>query len=145
MDEYGLAIHLTEPARRWLAKKGYDPQFGARPLRRAIQRHIENPLSIQLLQGDFSAGDLIVIDEGEGGLEFSRHTDQHSDFAAGPGASTADQRDPFAEPYRETNYYEAQYEDDDFADFLSQTDDDDEFDPFAAPSRRRRQDIDRLD
>ncbi|MYD39713.1 MAG: AAA domain-containing protein, partial [Chloroflexi bacterium] len=82
MDESSLAIHLTESARNWLARQGYDPQFGARPLRRAIQRHIENPLSIHLLKGDFHAGDLVVIDASEGGLTFSRHADQSSDFSA---------------------------------------------------------------
>ena len=80
MNESGLAIHLTEPARFWLAKQGFDPQFGARPLRRAIQRHIENPLSMQLLKGDFDDGVLIVIDEHDGELRFSGHTDQQSNF-----------------------------------------------------------------
>ena len=51
LGERGIAVHLTEPARRWLAEKGYDPQFGARPLRRALQRYVENPLSVQLLRG----------------------------------------------------------------------------------------------
>lgn len=80
MHESGLAIHLTEPARNWLAKQGYDPQFGARPLRRAIQRHVENPLSIQLLKGDFATGDLVVIDERKNELTFTRHLDQQTDF-----------------------------------------------------------------
>ena len=72
MKESGLSMHLTEPARYWLAKKGYDRQFGARPLRRAVQRYIETPLSIHLLKGDFNAGDLVVIDEREDQLEFTR-------------------------------------------------------------------------
>ena len=80
LQESGLAIHLTEPARNWLAKQGYDPQFGARPLRRALQRFVENPLSIQLLKGDFRQGDLIVIDEKKGELTFTRHIDQQSDY-----------------------------------------------------------------
>ncbi len=80
MAEAGIAIHLTEPARRWLAEKGYDPQFGARPLRRAIQRTIENPLSVQLLKGTFQVGDLIVIDELNGELVFTRHQDASTDY-----------------------------------------------------------------
>ena len=49
-------------ARAWLARQGYDPQFGARPLRRAMQKLVEGPLSVQLLKGKFKAGDCVVID-----------------------------------------------------------------------------------
>ena len=136
MDESGLAIHLTEPARHWLAKQGYDPQFGARPLRRAIQRHIENPLSIHLLQGDFNAGDLVVIDEADDRLDFARHHDQASDYAEAAAPRDEEIRDILDESYPARDYYEAQFDDEDFADFLSQTDDDDEFDAFPAPQRR---------
>ena len=145
MDASGLAIHLTEPARFWLAKQGYDPQFGARPLRRAIQRHIENPLSVQLLQGDYRAGDLVVIDERDDQLHFSRHSNEQSDFVPKPDLPTQDSDDTYDdESYSTGDYYEAQYEDEDFADFLSQTDDeDDEFNPYPSPSRRP-EDLDRL-
>ncbi len=51
LREQGIELELTEAARDWLAEHGYDPQFGARPLRRTLQRHIENPLSVQLLAG----------------------------------------------------------------------------------------------
>ncbi|MBE2267229.1 MAG: AAA family ATPase, partial [Anaerolinea sp.] len=80
LSERGLAVHLTEPARLWLARKGYDPQFGARPLRRALQRYLENELSSQLLRGDARAGDLIVIDEVNGQLVFERHEDASTDY-----------------------------------------------------------------
>ncbi len=80
LGEAGISLHLTEPARRWLAEKGFDPQFGARPLRRSIQRYIENPLSIQLLKGDFHPGDLIMIDEMGGELIFERHMDATTDY-----------------------------------------------------------------
>ena len=133
MEESGLALHLTEPARNWLAKQGYDPQFGARPLRRALQRHIENPLSIQLLKGDFRAGDLIVIDERDGALHFTRHADQASDY--GNGASAA-KDDAYAESFPQGDYYQASYEEEDFADFLSRTEDDDEFDAYPSTPRR---------
>jgi ATP-dependent Clp protease ATP-binding subunit ClpC len=80
MAASGLQVHLTEPARRWLAEKGFDQQFGARPLRRALQRFVENPLSIQLLKGSFRPGDLIVIDEVNGQLEFVRNQDASTDY-----------------------------------------------------------------
>lgn len=78
--EHSIQIHLTEPARHWLAKTGYDPQFGARPLRRNIQRFVENPLSVRMLRNDFHEGDLIVIDELNGQLLFERHKDSTSDY-----------------------------------------------------------------
>src|SRR5262249_43623951 len=76
----GIAVHLTEPARHLLAEKGYDPQFGARPLRRALQRLVENELSKKLLKGDFRPGDLIVIDELNGELTFGRDQDATTDY-----------------------------------------------------------------
>ena len=73
----GLEVELTEEARQWLADKGYNPDFGARPLTRALQKHLESPLSKKLLQGDFKKGDVVLVDvdqEDEQQLEFS-HTD----------------------------------------------------------------------
>ena len=114
-------------------------------MRRAIQRHIENPLSIHLLQGDFSAGDLVVIDEADDRLEFSRHHDQASDYVeATASREEGVRRQSRDERYPAREYYDAEFEDEDFADFLSQTDDDDEFDPFPAPPHRRPEDVDRL-
>jgi ATP-dependent Clp protease ATP-binding subunit ClpC len=72
--EQGLHVALTEAARTWLAQEGFDPQFGARPLRRVIQRHVENPLSTRLLRGEFAAGDVILVDAGEDDLVFQRQT-----------------------------------------------------------------------
>ena len=60
-----LDLELTDSLKEWLAEKGYDPQLGARPLRRTIQRELEDKLSERLLQGDFSAGQLIVADYDE--------------------------------------------------------------------------------
>jgi ATP-dependent Clp protease ATP-binding subunit ClpC len=62
LAEHGLAVELTEGARDWLAQEGYDPSFGARPLRRALQRHVESPLSVKILQGEFDDGDTVVVD-----------------------------------------------------------------------------------
>jgi ATP-dependent Clp protease ATP-binding subunit ClpC len=82
--EQGINVHLTEPARHWLASTGYDPQFGARPLRRALQRFIENPLSVRLLRGDFHPGDLVVIDEINNQIVFERHVDSSTDYWQAP-------------------------------------------------------------
>jgi len=65
MGEQGLTVELTDAARLWLAHQGYDPAFGARPLRRALQKYIESPLSIQLLRGDFPEGSHVVVDATE--------------------------------------------------------------------------------
>tara|TARA_B100000029_G_scaffold189178_2_gene187002 strand:+ start:384 stop:2894 length:2511 start_codon:yes stop_codon:yes gene_type:complete len=72
LAEYGLTVNLTESARNWLANQGFDPAFGARPLKRAMQKHIESPLSVKMLRGDFSNGDCVNVDATEdNGLEFS--------------------------------------------------------------------------
>ena len=61
LEGLGLGLELTEVAKALLAKRGYDPQLGARPLRRALQRFIEDPLSEKLLLKEFHAGEIIVI------------------------------------------------------------------------------------
>jgi ATP-dependent Clp protease ATP-binding subunit ClpA len=70
LADKGITIELTEAARDWLAKEGYDPQFGARPLRRTLQRRVESPLSIRLLHGEFKEGDTVVVDIGGEGIVF---------------------------------------------------------------------------
>jgi ATP-dependent Clp protease ATP-binding subunit ClpC len=67
LNERGLDVELTPSARNWLANEGFDPAFGARPLRRALQKFVESPLSISLLSGEFSQGDTIVVDVDEEG------------------------------------------------------------------------------
>ncbi|NUQ38563.1 MAG: AAA family ATPase [Caldilineales bacterium] len=62
LEEQALEIELTDLARRVLAARGYDPDYGARPLRRVLQRAIESPLSKRLLEGEFATGELIIID-----------------------------------------------------------------------------------
>ncbi|HEY8884517.1 MAG TPA: AAA family ATPase [Chloroflexota bacterium] len=63
-----LTLELSDAARDWLAREGYDANYGARPLRRTIQRRIENVLAKQLLSGEIKDGDTVAIDAGEGGL-----------------------------------------------------------------------------
>ncbi|MFV9511693.1 ATP-dependent Clp protease ATP-binding subunit [Tepidibacillus sp. LV47] len=66
--EFGVDFELTEAAKDFLAKEGYDPNFGARPLRRAIQKHIEDKLSEELLKGTITKGDKVTIDVENGEL-----------------------------------------------------------------------------
>jgi len=61
----GLGLELTDSAKNWLARKGYDPTLGARPLRRAIQRHVEDALSERILYKEFHAGQIVVVDVDE--------------------------------------------------------------------------------
>jgi ATP-dependent Clp protease ATP-binding subunit ClpC len=71
LAEHGnLSIELTEPAQRWLARQGYDKDFGARPLKRAIQRYVESALSVRLLRGEFKSGDRVRIDVADDALAF---------------------------------------------------------------------------
>ncbi|MBI5032679.1 MAG: AAA family ATPase [Chloroflexi bacterium] len=65
LKEHQIEIELTETAREWLAKEGFDPQFGARPLRRMLQRKVESPLSRKLLEKEFQANDYVVVDANE--------------------------------------------------------------------------------
>ena len=58
----GLGLELTDAAKEWLARTGYDPQLGARPLRRALQHHVEDTLSERILYKEFHAGEIIVVD-----------------------------------------------------------------------------------
>jgi ATP-dependent Clp protease ATP-binding subunit ClpC len=62
LEEHGLKVELTSAARSRLAEIGYDPAFGARPLRRALQKHVESPLSVSLLSGEFTRGDTVLVD-----------------------------------------------------------------------------------
>jgi ATP-dependent Clp protease ATP-binding subunit ClpB len=73
LDESGLTLDVTDAALALLAREGYDPVYGARPLRRAIQRELENPLAKRLLAAEFVPGDTIHIDDGgDGTLTFTK-------------------------------------------------------------------------
>ncbi len=72
LAERGVSSAVTPAAQQWLAKEGFDPTFGARPLRRAMQRHLENPLSRAILAGEFKDGDRVVVDAGPDGLAFRK-------------------------------------------------------------------------
>jgi len=71
LAERSIKLEVNEEAKAWLAKKGYDPVYGARPLRRAIQRYVENPISTKILQGEFKEGDTIAIGLEKDNLSFA--------------------------------------------------------------------------
>jgi ATP-dependent Clp protease ATP-binding subunit ClpB len=73
---------MTPGARRRLAEEGYDPAFGARPLKRAIQRLIQNPLALQILEGRFHEGDRIVVKVGDNGQFVFERATSPSDAAS---------------------------------------------------------------
>jgi ATP-dependent Clp protease ATP-binding subunit ClpB len=70
----GLSLELSPDARDFLVEEGYDPVFGARPLKRAIQQHIQNPVALAVLEGEFGEGDTVYVTRSSGGdrLEFSK-------------------------------------------------------------------------
>ncbi|MHC1571469.1 MAG: AAA family ATPase, partial [Methanosarcinales archaeon] len=72
LAEKKLTLSLTDAAKEFLARAGYDPNYGARPLKRAIQHHILDPLSLKIIRGEFSEGDRIQVDEEDGKLIFTK-------------------------------------------------------------------------
>jgi len=70
MAEQGIALSVSMKAQKWLAKEGFDPQFGARPLKRLIQTRIENPISGKIISGEIEGGDEVKIDVSRGKLVF---------------------------------------------------------------------------
>jgi ATP-dependent Clp protease ATP-binding subunit ClpC len=75
LAEHGLKVELTTEAVDWLSEEGYDPAFGARPLKRALQKHVESPLSVSLLSGDFARGDTVLVDIEDDQVVFTRKDD----------------------------------------------------------------------
>jgi ATP-dependent Clp protease ATP-binding subunit ClpB len=72
LAERRIELDLTDTAKETLAEAGWDPAYGARPLKRAIQRLVENPLALRLLEGDFADGDTIRVDAGDGEIRFEK-------------------------------------------------------------------------
>jgi ATP-dependent Clp protease ATP-binding subunit ClpB len=68
LEAANIQLELTDEVADWLGTIGFDPQFGARPLKRAIQRHISDPLSLRILAGDFTSGDRVIVRLDERGL-----------------------------------------------------------------------------
>jgi ATP-dependent Clp protease ATP-binding subunit ClpB len=72
LAERGIRLELTDVAKETLAEAGWDPTYGARPLKRAIQRLLENPLALRLLEGEFAEGDVVRVDAEGGELSFAK-------------------------------------------------------------------------
>jgi ATP-dependent Clp protease ATP-binding subunit ClpB len=73
LEERRITLELTEAAREAVADAGYDPVYGARPLKRALQRMVQDPLATRLLRGEFKAGDHVVVDESkDGAISFAK-------------------------------------------------------------------------
>jgi ATP-dependent Clp protease ATP-binding subunit ClpB len=72
LAERGITIELTDAAKEILAEAGWDPAYGARPLKRALQRLVENPLALRLLEGEFADGDSVLVDVRDGELVFEK-------------------------------------------------------------------------
>ena len=72
LAERGLGLELTDEAKELVAEAGWDPTYGARPLKRALQRLVENPLALRLLEGEFAEGDTVRVDGRDGELVFEK-------------------------------------------------------------------------
>jgi ATP-dependent Clp protease ATP-binding subunit ClpB len=68
LEERGIVLDLTDAAKAWLGRVGYDPVYGARPLKRAVQRYLQDPLADAILAGRVSDGQQVRVDEGDGAL-----------------------------------------------------------------------------
>jgi ATP-dependent Clp protease ATP-binding subunit ClpB len=72
LADRGLTLELTDAAKDAVAEAGWDPTYGARPLKRALQRLVENPLALRLLEGDFEEGDAVLVDARDEKLVFEK-------------------------------------------------------------------------
>jgi ATP-dependent Clp protease ATP-binding subunit ClpB len=70
MAQRNLTLKVDSSARAYLAEEGYDPDFGARPLKRTIQREVQDPLALKVISGEISEGDTVKVSKGADGLEF---------------------------------------------------------------------------
>jgi ATP-dependent Clp protease ATP-binding subunit ClpC len=82
LHERSIGIELTQAAKDWLVDEGFDPAFGARPLRRAVERHIENEIAKRVLSGEFADGDTVDIDAADGKLTFAKHLTANQEVSA---------------------------------------------------------------
>jgi ATP-dependent Clp protease ATP-binding subunit ClpB len=68
LEDRKIRLELTDAARAWLGRVGYDPVYGARPLKRAVQKYLQDPLADAILRGEIRDGQTVRVDEGDGGL-----------------------------------------------------------------------------
>ncbi|MCH8199307.1 MAG: AAA family ATPase [Chloroflexi bacterium] len=83
LSDRGLSIELSDGAKAWLVEEGYDPVFGARPLRRAVERHVENEIAKRILAGELKENDTVLVDVAKGKLTFARKAAASAKAAAG--------------------------------------------------------------
>ena len=76
LEDRKITLDLTPAAREWLGRVGYDPVYGARPLKRAVQKYLQDPLADAILSGSVKDGDTVRVDEGEGGLVLTPSSSQ---------------------------------------------------------------------
>jgi ATP-dependent Clp protease ATP-binding subunit ClpB len=76
-----MGLDITPAALDWLGEVGFDPVYGARPLKRAIQQELENPLARRILAGEFGPGDTVMVDVGREGLTFRKSSPINSSMA----------------------------------------------------------------
>ena len=72
LEERKIHVELTEAAKEQVVREGYDPTYGARPLKRTIQKRVLDPLALRVLEGQFSEGDVVLVDAGADGLTFEK-------------------------------------------------------------------------
>src|SRR5262249_61877877 len=72
LEDRKIHVELTEAAKRFIVSEGYDPMYGARPLKRTIQRRVLDPLAMRVLEGDFHEGDRVIVDVGTDALTFEK-------------------------------------------------------------------------
>ena len=70
LEDRKIHVELTDAAKAFLVSEGYDPMYGARPLKRTIQRRVLDPLAMRVLEGEFREGDRVTVDVGDNGLTF---------------------------------------------------------------------------
>ena len=68
LEDRKIRLELTDAARAWLGRVGYDPVYGARPLKRAVQKYLQDPLADKILAGEIADGSTVRVDEGDGQL-----------------------------------------------------------------------------
>ena len=88
LEERGITFELTADANLWLGREGYDPVYGARPLRRAVTRYLENPMSKGILSGEFTSGDHILVDTADDALALTKVSPNQPEAAESEPAET---------------------------------------------------------
>jgi ATP-dependent Clp protease ATP-binding subunit ClpB len=74
LEDRKIHVELTDAARNFIVTEGYDPMYGARPLKRTIQRRVLDPLAMRVLEGEFREGQRVVVDVGDNGIRFEKTT-----------------------------------------------------------------------